>query len=143
MKKVVIYILVIIAIIILGIMVGKSLVEENKTAPVISENKNQNKIENNIKNEIKNDAENIVENENIEEEETVEDNEQEEEKPKTNLEKAIDIVKKEWGEDNTVYFAEDMQTEQGDYIICVRDNETTDALAWFKVNLKEGTCETW
>lgn len=142
MKKIVIYILVIIAIITLGVVVGKNLVETKKTVPVISENKNQNKIESNIKNEIKNEVSNIVENENIEAEETVEDNEKKEE-PKTDLEKAIDIVKNEWGEDDSVYFAEDMKTEQGDYIICVRDNETTDALAWFKVNLEEGSCEVW
>ena len=57
----------------------------------------------------------------------------------SDLEKAIDIVKKDWGADSTVYFAQDGQKESGEYIICVRDTETTSAKAWYTVNVQTGT----
>ena len=87
---------------------------------------------NNTKNEVKNELNN---NENT----NTTTNEPKEETPKTDLEKAIDIVKKDWGADNTVYFAQDGQKESGEYIICVRDTETTSAKAWYTVNVQTGT----
>ena len=58
--------------------------------------------------------------------------------PKTDLEKAIDIVKEDWGPDTSVYFAQD-GTKNGKYIICVRDKASTAALAWYTVNVEDGT----
>ncbi len=60
-------------------------------------------------------------------------------KEKTDLEKAIDIVKKDWGTDSSVYFAQDGKTKDGKYIICVRDKNSTAALKWYQVNVKDGT----
>ena len=103
--------------------------------------KNSNKLTNNqVKNETNNNTKNEVKNElNNNENTNTTTNEPKEETPKTDLEKAIDIVKKDWGADSTVYFAQDGQKESGEYIICVRDTETTSAKAWYTVNVQTGT----
>lgn len=147
MKKLIIYILVLAIIIGLGITVGLNLAGDKETFPTTSE-----KVENNNKaNKVENKVENIVENnaENNEVENVIEEEQQEEGpadkggEPKTDLEKAIDIVKEEWGKDSSVYFAEDGKTNSGDYVICVRDNSTTKALAWYTVNVEKGIFEKW
>ena len=64
------------------------------------------------------------------------------EEPKTDEEKAISIVKKEWGADNSVNFTFDHKTENGEYVIAVRNSNTTAAIEWYIVNLSTGTCRT-
>lgn len=47
--------------------------------------------------------------------------------------KAIDIVKQNWGEDNTVYFTSDGKNKNGDYVIVVREKSSTKALYFYSV----------
>lgn len=114
MKKSYIYVLILLLIIVLGVIIGINLKADNKSEQVSSanvENKIQeNKINNTINNEKTNNiAQNTISN-TVEQEQNQDI--QNEETPKTDLEKAIDIVKKDWGEDSTVYFAEDGRTEK-------------------------------
>ena len=130
MNKKVLYVIGLVVVIILGVLFARLLSGSIDARPASS-----NKVENsnnNTKNEVKNELNN---NENT----NATTNEPKEETPKTDLEKAIDIVKKDWGSDNTVYFAQDGQKESGEYIICVRDTETTSAKAWYTVNVQTGT----
>ena len=146
MKKLVMYIILLAIIISLGIFIGLNLEDDKRTVPTTSL-KTENKVENTLENKVENTVINKVEKNEIK------DTEKEESKetgipdkiaePETKLEQAIEIAKKAWGDDNSVYFAEDGQTKEGDYIICVRDNNTTSALAWYKVNIEDGTCEEW
>lgn len=55
--------------------------------------------------------------------------------------KAIELVKKEWGQDDTVNFAFDYVNENGEYVIAVKDNATTAVKNYFRVNLEKGTVE--
>ena len=148
MKK--IYIILVIIVIIAGIVIGINIKDDN-TKETISENhENKNEQENSnienktINNNIENKQEeikNIVENDVTNNTEEIPEQKEEETLPKTDLEKAIDIVKKDWGEDSSVYFAQDGQTQTGEYIICVRDAQTTNALAWYTVNVDTGEFE--
>ena len=130
MNKKILYVIGLVVVIILGVLFARVLSGSIDARPASSSKvKNSNKLTNNqVKNELNN-------NENT----NTTTNEPKEETPKTDLEKAIDIVKKDWGADNTVYFAQDGQKESGEYIICVRDTETTSAKAWYTVNVQTGT----
>ena len=59
----------------------------------------------------------------------------------------IEIVKNNWGEDNSVFFDEtDTTNEQkakGEYTICVREKSTTNAKAWYTVDVQNGTAKKW
>ena len=107
MKRVLIFTIAIVLVIGLGIFIGKR-IDENPTVPTSG------KLENNTKNEINNKVEEKTNVNNVVE--TPQENK--EEKPKTDLEKAIELVKKDWGEDNSVYFAEDGKNENDELIIC-------------------------
>lgn len=54
---------------------------------------------------------------------------------------AIELVKKEWGEDSTVSFRCDHVTETGEYMIAVTSLETATVKNYFKVNLENKTVE--
>jgi len=113
---------------------------------------------NQIENDVKNQEENTeVENETIENEivENVIDEKNEntienktenttssetfEEEPKTEEEKAKDIVIKDWGNTNNIEIGVDGMNQNGSYIVTVRDSKTTEALAFYTVNVKDGT----
>lgn len=133
MKKTSIYIAAIIIVIIIGILLAVKVTKDFKVKPTTSE-KVDNKVENKENNTIKNEVNiNITDEEN-----NIVDN-PEPEKPKTDLEKAIEIVKEDWGSDSSVYYAADGKTTKGEFIICVRDKNSTAALAWYTVNLEDGT----
>ena len=142
MKKTIIIIIAVMLIILVGIIVGRSINEANKSVQTDSRKieNNTNKVSNkDIDKKTENKTEIISSNE---VNNTI-DNTEEEPVVKTDLDKAIDLVKRDWGEDNTVYFAQDGKTENGEFIICVRDNETTGARAWYSVNIEAGTAEKW
>ena len=54
-------------------------------------------------------------------------------------EKAISIVKKDWGNDPDVYFSVDGVESNGIYLVGVRDKETTYVKYWYSVNLSTET----
>lgn len=113
---------------------------------------NQNKIEKSVTNEQdKNEKINEIEEEervnevqNNENEENIEDmstsSETFTEEPKTVEEKAIEIVKKDWNGVDAQFSIQGMDNN-GKYIVTVTDNNTTEALAFYKVNVNDGTFE--
>lgn len=54
---------------------------------------------------------------------------------------AIELVKKQWGEDNTVSFRCDSVTSEGEYIIAVVSIETASVRNYFRVNINTKTVE--
>lgn len=54
---------------------------------------------------------------------------------KTAKERAMELVEKEWGKDNTVYFYVDEEKENNIFVVSVRDKNTTNVLSWYDVNL--------
>lgn len=92
-------------------------------------------VSNEAKNDIVNESTNIVENvlENTTSSETFE------ESPKTAEEKAIDIAKKDFGKNNNAQFSVEGMDGNGNYIVAVRDTKTTEALAFYTVNVANKT----
>ena len=118
MNKKISYVIGLVVVIILGVLFARVLSGSIDARPASSSKvKNSNKLTNNqVKNETNNNTKNGVKNElNNNENTNTTTNEPKEETPKTDLEKAIDIVKKDWGADNTVYFAQDGQKESGEF----------------------------
>jgi len=137
MKKTIIFVLIGILAITLGVIVGINLNDEEKVKEVSggnvinTSNKNESVISNTQNNIENNVVENVIENE----------EEEKKEEPKTDLEIAIDIAKKEWGTEEGVKFSFEEKIQSGEYIICVREISTTNALVWYKVNIEHETCE--
>ena len=149
--------IIIILVIVLAMLVGSIVYEEminmNRQQPQETLNPTVNEDEENHSNEevvpVEKEDEIQVENWNeVKEEEKTEtpDNEQEyvgeeesnaqEETTENKDDKAIQLVKKEWGEDKTVTF--NIEKKNGTkYRVAVRDNSTT-VLAWYEVDT-----ETW
>ena len=92
-------------------------------------NENVNEEKNNQTNNIQNTASNAGE-----EEVTKTEIEKEE----TDKEKALNLVKKDWGEDDNVYFTVESIDGNGNYTIYVREGETTREISVYTVNLKTG-----
>ena len=55
--------------------------------------------------------------------------------------KAIDLVKKEWGNDDTVSFVFDYINENGEYVVAVKDKSSATVKNYFRVNIKNGNVE--
>ncbi|MBQ9297878.1 MAG: hypothetical protein IJ223_02400 [Clostridia bacterium] len=95
-----------------------------------------NTVDNTISEEVKNEAEN--QNDEvpaISNPENVTTNEQ------NNDEKAINMVKQDWGEDNNVTFKIDEKNENGKYVIGVVDKNTTRVLVWYEVDIRNNTLQ--
>ena len=132
MKKI-IYIGMIIVLIIAGIFVAKQMSEKNETTQTGA---------NTLKNTNKTVEQNAVEENNIVEPEVneIENNTVETETSELSPEEqAKQIAKDNWGEDDTVYFSYDGKDENGRYVICVREKETTKALYRYYVDVETGT----
>ena len=140
--KVALVILIIALIIVVAIAVIASInpFKENKTSAEALNDTQINGMLNNTENNIENtEQENNAineENNNVNETEG-----KEQEKPSTsdnannsNEEKAIELVKKEWGEDNSVYFDLAGVTSDGKYRVSV--NRDTKVLAWYIVDIE-------
>ena len=150
MKKIIIYVIAVIAVAILGAMFTINFLEDNNTNETSSydiENDIGNRLEEGIQNAI---TENTV-NENVIGDETVseETNGDTEDKPfgeeidesLTGEEEAKAIVKNDWGADNTVYFTVDAgetDEEKGEYVIYVRETKTTNKIYKYTVNVNTG-----
>lgn len=55
--------------------------------------------------------------------------------------KAIELVKKEWGQDETVNYVFDYVNENGEYVIAVKDRASATVKNYFRVNLETETVE--
>lgn len=53
----------------------------------------------------------------------------------TREEKAVELVKKEWGSTDGVYFSNESIDSSGKYIVSVRDRKTTTSLAFYLVDV--------
>lgn len=111
----------------------ENVVEENKIDDEIeSENETENKVDDEIE-------ENEVANTTSDEKE---DDKKDETEKLTSEDKAIDLVKKEWGEnDNTVYYYVEEQVSDNVYIISVRDQATTQDLSIYRVDVSSESVE--
>ena len=120
----------------------------SKTAPDASTIEN-NTVENNVQNENIEDKNNT----NVNEEKNNQTNtiqntasnageevtKTEIEKEKSDKEKALSIVKKDWGEDDNVCFTFESIDGNGNYVIYVREEETRREISIYTVNIKTGT----
>ena len=135
MGKKILYIVIIIALVVAGIFVAKQMSEE-KEATQTGANTIKNTTKNNEQNEVK--ENNTIETEvneienNVVENETITEIDPEEQ--------AKQIVKENWGEDDSVYFSYD-GVKDGKHVVCVREKDTTKALYWYYVDLETGTFE--
>lgn len=55
--------------------------------------------------------------------------------------RAIELVKEKWGEDDTVNFVFDYVNENGEYVIAVKDKTSATVKYYFRVNLDTETVE--
>lgn len=144
-KKTIIYIIVFIILILMAVFLTYQLVEirnnkgNNALNIVLNNSNNTNNMNNTVNNIVNNIIENNVITNTIDEEavdnETVQTN-------VSNIEKAIEIVQNNWGVDDTVYFSYDEKNptnSKGEYVICVRDKQTTYEKYWYYVNIDSGT----
>lgn len=137
-----ILIITIILIIIVGIICG-IVVSKNSKKDI---NTNTQKQEENIitNEEIENITNELIENE-IEENNIVENTqtttnpEEPQETQKTDKEKAIEIVKKDYGTSDNIKFNEEGTDSDGRIIVVVRDIDTTAALQFYHVDVINGT----
>lgn len=157
-KKVVI-ICSMIALIIVGVIIGiqvKKLKETDYAEEIGKQNtmQNQNVSQNESKNEVQNGnmvQENETNSENTVTENTTQNQVQGEEETKpekeetqgnksneNNKDKALRLVQEEWGEDDTVYYTIDNQSNYT-YNISVRSKSTTETLAEYEVDVEDET----
>ena len=147
-NKKILYISIAIA---LAIGVILSIVLINKPKKENVKPTSSNLVKNEIKNQISNENEidkSIVENkvteENKVQEEIIVDEQQEVqidkiEKEEDNKQKAINIAKKDWGEDKTVYFTFEQIDDNGNYIVYVRESNTTRDICWYTIDINNET----
>ena len=102
-------------------IVENNKVNETSTNEVVNEITNEN-----INEVVENKIENTISSETLEE------------SPKTAKEKAIDIVKKDWGKDSSVNFSVQGMDGNGNYIVVVSDSNTV-TLAFYSVNVSNET----
>ena len=135
MVKKILYVVIIVVLIIAGIFTAKKITEKNDTKQTSA---------NTLENTNKTNEENKLEGNNTvveepEKDDVEENNVAEGKDENAPEEQAKQIVKDNWGEDNTVYFSYDGKDENGRYIICVREKASTKALYWYYVDVETGT----
>lgn len=147
-NKKILYISIAIALAI-GVILAIILINKPKKENVKPTSSNL--VKNEIRNQISNENEmdnSIVENNVIEEnkvqEEIIVDEQQEVqidkiEKEEDNKQKAINIAKKDWGEDKTVYFTFEQIDDNGNYIVYVRESNTTRDICWYTIDINNET----
>lgn len=160
MKNKILGIIIIVTIIITAIVMifyGYKIIKQNNSSETVSNSvNNENKIENNTvntnnsENEVKNTEENVVDNKENEIQnnttdnktnENISNNNSSEITGATNEDKAINIVKKNWGNEQGVYFVTMGIDAKGRYIVTVNDSSTTAIFAWYAVNVETGEFE--
>ncbi len=139
-KKMVIIVLVFALLVVSAVLLAVKLFNlKNETVKTSTENVIENSTVNTIKNEVsnnvvENNVNSVVQNEtdnttNTKQEEVKEDTE-------TSEQKAVAIVEKIWKDEKNVYCSFEELDVEGNYIVCVRNKETTKALYWYTVNIE-------
>lgn len=146
-----IWIFIIILIIVIGVICGIAFSQSEKTVPSAKLQNIEENVTTNNETNVTEIEQNIIE-DNVEEN-TIVNNEQSDttntstettnEEPKTDAEKAIQIAKKDFGntseiQENIEYNVEGVD-ENGRYIVTVRKTTTTEALAFYFVNVSDST----
>lgn len=128
-----------------SVVTGKNTTNNSKNTTQ-NTGKQSNNTENNTKNSTENKAENKTENttnqtSNTTENTTNKPNEEnkDEQVKLSDEDKAKELAKKTYGSSDGVYFKVEQVESNGVYIISVRDAETTNAMAWYKVDVKNQT----
>lgn len=154
MKRMLIYAVAIVIVIVIGILVANTIVNREKTVKTGQTSVNNNTTNNagnnvnstNQSNELINDFQNNNTQNNEASNNETQDNETKPVSPVeiagTDEEKAIAIVRREWGEDDSVNFVFDHKNENGEFVVAVRDINTTVAIEWYIVNVDTGTCKS-
>ena len=105
-----------------------------------------------IKNEVNNNTTNTTQNElptnaEVKEETKNEENKTEntlnqaQQQEKSNEERAIEMIKNDWGKDDNVTFKIDEQIDNGKYVVSVIDKNTTQVIMWYDVDVKNNTIQ--
>ncbi len=134
MSKKALFCIIIILLFFAGIYFGKKMSNEKEIVNTVSNNVKENSIV----------IENTVEENKIDEQKEEENKVEEKDTASSkddSIESAKEIVKNNWGEDDSVYYSYDGLDKDGRYIICVRDKSTTKALFWYYVDLETGSFE--
>ena len=155
-KKVVIISTIICIILVAGIIyisLNKPYEEPEVENEIAETNGIENKIQENVEKEntqVEEKVENTEKEENTEvqenktEEPKIEEDKKEQKSELTGEEKAKELVKKEWGEnDKTVYYYVEEQVSDDIYIISVRDAQTTEELSTYEVDNSAETVEKY
>lgn len=115
---------------------------ENQVGNVVNEENNteENMIQ---ENSTENETTNIAENTNISNNTNPTNSTSAPAKPAVTdqKQKAIELVKKEWGKDDTVDYVFDYINENGEYVVAVKDRATATVKYYFRVNLESGAVE--
>ena len=150
-SKIIIAILIIAIVAFAGYMLGNYINNNEKGKTVNSKEVNKvvnsviNEIKNSVKNEVKNSiSENSITNNEIENktDNEIENSNKEVSGPLTTLsdsQKAINMAKEEWGEDDSVTFKIDEQNEKGQFVIQVVDKNTTNVVLEYFVDINKNT----
>ena len=134
--------IIIIVIIVIGIMCGISMSENDKentqmTNSNVETNKQENEENANMINEIQEDeTQNVIDENMIANEVNTETFDEE---PKTEQDKAIQIVKKDYGTSSNIKFSVEGMDSNGRHVVVVRDINTTEALVFYFVNVNDET----
>lgn len=142
MKKLLKFILAvaIIALICLLCYAGKVYKDDSNSKQVVNKKtENQTVSNQTVKNEVTNNT--VPENKTQPIENNNQSNTVKEENNVSDEEKAIELAKKEFGDAEGVYFRIEQVESNGVYIVSARDSETTRNLAWYKVDVNNGTVE--
>lgn len=147
MKKEILITILIIGIIILGIIctvVFDQMKKATHSSTLDTEMKNEitnqnNDIKNNKVNEESELQNGIMENETVEDNTQTEQTNTTQEKPKTEEDKAIQIVKQDYNTTSNVEISIEGTDANGNKIVTIRDPQTTQALAFYFVNTTNGT----
>lgn len=142
-----IVLMVLLIIAVLGVMgyTGKVYVDrkgnDNSTTNAQSSNVTTSQSNVEDKKEDKTNTESVVEEPKKEEpeEKPIEEPETKEEVTVSDEDKALDLAKKQYGTTQGVYFRIEQIQSNSVYIVSVRDSETTRDLAWYTVDVKNGT----
>lgn len=117
-------------------------VPQNQTENVINE---ENNTEQNIvpENQTENETTNTAENTNVSNPANTTNPASAPAKPAVTdqKQKAIELVKKKWGKDDTVDYVFDYINENGEYVVAVKDRATATVKYYFRVNLETGAVE--
>lgn len=135
-------IILIIAIVCVLLCFGKVYLDEKQQSDSVVNNATQNNASSNQSKVDDNKQEDNKEKED-ETKKEAEENKTEEETNSTNEEKAIELAKKEYGvTDGGIYYRIDQIQSNTQYIVSVR-NKDTSVLAWYIVDVSEGTVKDY